>query len=147
MDIFQTVWKLFTLLETFQTVQKLSRLFRNFPYCLKTFQTVWKLSRLSINFLDSPETFQTVWKLSRLSGKFKDHLKTVRRFENFLEWLEIFQAGSGWQKLCESTKGLHQKVGNYTKVLSTIIRYIVVKMRIATIYALFGSLWAIIILN
>ena len=146
MDIFQTGWKLFTLLETFQTVQKLSRPFRNFPYCLKPFQTVWKLSRLSVNFLDSPETFQTVWKLSRL-GKFKDHLKTVRLFGNFLEWLEIFQTGSGWQKLCESTKGLHRKVGNWTKVLSTIILYIVVKIIIATIYALFGSLWANIILN
>ena len=52
-------------LQTFYTVWKLSRPFKNFTNCPETFQTVQKLSRLSVNLPGCPETFQTVRKLFR----------------------------------------------------------------------------------
>ena len=49
-------------------VEKVSRLFGNFPDTLESFQTVRKLSTLSENFPHCQENFQTIWKLSRPSG-------------------------------------------------------------------------------
>ena len=49
---------------------------------------------------------------------------------------------AGWQKLCEGTKGLRQKVWIGTKILSSSIRYFVAIIRFIAIYALFGNLWA-----
>ena len=43
-----------------------------------------------------------------------------------------FSAIPGWQKLCEGTKGLHQKV--WTKILSPNIRYIVAILRFVALY-------------
>ena len=84
-DIFKTVRKLFILLETFQTVWKLSTLSGNFPDWLETFQThlttfltLWKLSRFSRNIPDCKETFQTLRKLSRLLGSFPDFLDALK---------------------------------------------------------------------
>ena len=62
--IFTLSRKFKNYLERFQNVQKLSRLFRNFPACPTTFHTVNKLSRPSWNLPDCLETFQNVWKLS-----------------------------------------------------------------------------------
>ena len=66
-EIYQTVWKLFTLLETFQTVWKLFRLRGNFPDCPKTFQTVK-------NFPDCPDTFHDD---HDVPGVHDDHLKLL----------------------------------------------------------------------
>ena len=84
-DIFKTVRKLFILLETFQTVWKLSTLSGNFPDWLETFQThlttfltLWKLSRFSRNIPDCQETFQTLRKLSRLLGSFPNFLDALK---------------------------------------------------------------------
>ena len=53
----------------------------NFPDCRETFQTVQKLSRLSENFPDSPETFQTVWKnFYLLQASFYDQFCTYAQF-------------------------------------------------------------------
>ena len=48
----------------------------------------------------------------------------------------------GWQKLCEGTKGLRQKVWTRTKIWSPNIRYFVAILRFVAIDALFGRLWA-----
>ena len=48
---------------------------------------------------------------------------------------------SGWQKLCEGTKGLCRKVWTRTKISSTNIRYFVAIIRFVAIYAFFGNLW------
>ena len=49
---------------------------------------------------------------------------------------------TGWQKLCEGTKGLRRKVWTWRKILSPIIRYFVAILRFVAIYALFGNLRA-----
>ena len=49
---------------------------------------------------------------------------------------------SGWQKLCEGTKGLRRKVWTLTKILSPKICYFVAKLRFVLIYTLFGNLRA-----
>ena len=49
---------------------------------------------------------------------------------------------AGWQKLCEGTKGLGQKLWTRTKTSSLNIRYFVATLRFVVIYALFGNLWA-----
>ena len=63
-----------------------------------------------------------------------------------LSYTAYFKAG--WQKLCEGTMGLRQKVWTWTKSLSPNIRYpvailrFVAMIRFVAIYTLFGSLWA-----
>ena len=47
-----------------------------------------------------------------------------------------------WQKLCEDTKDLCQKVWTRAKILSPNIRYFVATSIFVAIYALFGRLWA-----
>ena len=47
---------------------------------------------------------------------------------------------AGWQKLCEGTKGLRQKVWTQTKILSPNLRHFVAILRFVAIYALFGNL-------
>ena len=70
-EIFQTVLKLFTMLEIFQTRWKLSRLCGNFPNCVETFHTVLKFSRLAGNFQGSTGSFQTVWYILSLMFMFR----------------------------------------------------------------------------
>ena len=65
-------------LESFQTVRKLSTLSENFPHCQENFQTIWKLSGTTGNFPDRLETFQTIWKLSGPTGNFPDRLETFQ---------------------------------------------------------------------
>ena len=50
-----------------------------------------------------------------------------------------------WQKLCEGTKGVRQKVWPRTKILNPNIRYIVAILWFVTIYALFGRLFTYIL--
>ena len=52
LEIFQTVRKLFTLLETLKTVQKLSRLSGNFPDSPEIFQIVRYIFELIISYVD-----------------------------------------------------------------------------------------------
>ena len=74
--------------ETFQAIQKLSRLSRNFPGYPETCQAIQKLygssiSRVLGNFPDHPENIQIIQKLSRLSGNFPDNsenIQTIRKF-------------------------------------------------------------------
>ena len=49
---------------------------------------------------------------------------------------------TGWQKLCESLKGLHRKVWTHTKILSLQICYFVEILKFVAMFALFGRLWA-----
>ena len=49
--------------------------------------------------------------------------------------------GAGWQKLCEGTKGLRQKVLSWTKILNPIIRYFVAILIFVANYSLFENLW------
>ena len=49
---------------------------------------------------------------------------------------------TGWQKLCEGTKGLSRKVWTQTKILSPNICYFVAISRFVAIYAFFGNLLA-----
>ena len=87
-EIFQTVLKLFSLLDIFQ--------------CLETFQTLWKFSRLSGNFPDSPETFQTLWKLSRLSANFPhpltSRIQLTRALPQSWNTVSISLIAVGWEK-------------------------------------------------
>ena len=47
---------------------------------------------------------------------------------------------TGWQKLCEGTKGLCQKVWSQTKILSPKIRYFVAIVRFVAIYTILKTL-------
>ena len=49
-----------------------------------------------------------------------------------------------WQKLCEGTKGVRQKVWPRTKILNPNIRYIVAILWFVAIYALFGRIFTYI---
>ena len=64
--------------ETFQTIPKISRLYRNFPAYSGTFQAIQKLSTLSGNFPDHPKNIQPIRKLSRLSGNFPASPKNIQ---------------------------------------------------------------------
>ena len=44
-----------------------------------------------------------------------------------------------WQKLCERTKGLRQKVWTRTKIMSPYIRYFVAILRFVAIYAFYKA--------
>ena len=49
------------------------------------------------------------------------------------------QTASGWQKLCNDTKGLCRKVWIWTKILSPNVRYFFPKLRFVAIHALNGN--------
>ena len=51
------------------------------------------------------------------------------------------QIASGWQKLCDDTKGLRRKVWIWTKILSPNRRYFILILRFVAIHAFFGNLW------
>ena len=63
--------------------------------------------------------------------------KSARVLSRHLRLLLIFDLLelTGWQKLCEGTKGLRRKVRTCTKIVA-ILRFV-------AIYPLFGNLWAI----
>ena len=53
---------------------------------------------------------------------------------------QVSQQISGWQKLCEGTKGLRRKVWTRPEILSRIIPYLVAIF--VGIYAVSGNHWA-----
>ena len=71
--------------------------------------------KLSINSKANFDIFECV--LVYLNGKSNKHLQ--------VKWVPGLGKESGWQKLCEGTKGLSQKVWTQTKILSPNILYIV----------------------
>ena len=133
--------------ETFQTVEKLFRLFRNFPDCLKTFQTdqkmslrfpdwletfkaVWKLSRLSQYFPDFSEIFQTVWNISMLSINYPDCPETFQTvwnlsslFGNFKYWPENvhFVHGSVYLELFQDGWKVSVQSGRFMESLVNFV--------------------------
>ena len=77
----------------------------NFPCYPETFQTIQKITRLSGNFPDYPKTFQTMRKLYRPYGKYPDYLEifqTVRKLPSAISGVTRknfpdAQKLSGWQ--------------------------------------------------
>ena len=65
---------------------------------------------------------------------------TVVKQSNLKQYNTI-QPESGWQKLCEGTKGLHRKVWIRTKILSPNICYFIAILRFVAVCTLFESLW------
>ena len=84
--------KTFQWLKTFKSVQKLFRVFLNFPKlsrnlskCSEAYQKVPKLSRLPGNFPEGPETFQRVQKNSIVSWNFPKCLETFQSVQQLFK--------------------------------------------------------------
>ena len=90
----------------------------------------WSIQTLQVSIL------QGCLHVTRLSDKYQ---RNQIIFLSFLIAMTLLK--SGWQKLCEGTKGPRRKVWFRTKILSPKTRYFVGILKFVVIYALFGNLW------